>query len=83
MMESTKYCLNSSYFSLDLGCDVVPKDESDMDRGGYTLHYDFESREVSRNDRFIFQSIIDPNLVNHKGFAFTIDSCGLDKKYNS
>nr|BDY09862.1 Ycf2 protein [Lysimachia vulgaris]BDY09881.1 Ycf2 protein [Lysimachia vulgaris]BDY10713.1 Ycf2 protein [Lysimachia davurica]BDY10732.1 Ycf2 protein [Lysimachia davurica] len=91
--------------SSDPGCDMVPKDEPDMDssnkisflnknsffdlfhlfhdrnRGGYTLHHDFESEERFQEmaDRFTL-SITEPDLVYHKGFAFSIDSCGLDQK---
>ncbi|CAI9119163.1 Ycf2 protein (plastid) [Oldenlandia corymbosa var. corymbosa] len=91
--------------SSDPGCDVVPKDEPDMDssnkisflnktsffdlfhlfharnRGGYTLHHDFESEERFQEmaDLFIL-SITEPDLVYHKGFAFSIDSYGLDQK---
>ncbi|KAM3238653.1 hypothetical protein P3L10_013686 [Capsicum annuum] len=91
--------------SSDLGCDMVPKDEPDMDssnkisflnknpffdlfhlfhdrnRGGYTLHYDFESEERFQEMADLFTlSITEPDLVYHKGFAFSIDSCGLDQK---
>ncbi|PHT54993.1 Protein Ycf2 [Capsicum baccatum] len=91
--------------SSDLGCDMVPKEEPDMDssnkisflnknpffdlfhlfhdrnRGGYTLHYDFESEERFQEMADLFTlSITEPNLVYHKGFAFFIDSCGLDQK---
>nr|UEX91998.1 Ycf2 [Trientalis europaea] len=91
--------------SSDPGCDMVPKDEPDMDssnkisflnknpffdlfhlfhdrnRGGYTFHHDFESEERFQEmaDRFTL-SITEPDLVYHKGFAFSIDSCGLDQK---
>ena len=91
--------------SSDPGCDMVPKDEPDMDssnkisflnknpffdlfhlfhdrnRGGYTLHHDFESEERFQEmaDRFTL-SITEPDLVYHKGFAFSIDSYGLDQK---
>ncbi|PHT49961.1 Protein Ycf2 [Capsicum baccatum] len=90
--------------SSDLGCDMVPKDEPDMDssnkssflnknsffdlfhlfhdrnRGGYTLHYDFESEERFQEMADLFTLlIIEPDLVYHKGFAFSIDSCGLDQ----
>nr|UVW93658.1 Ycf2 [Impatiens balsamina]UVW93679.1 Ycf2 [Impatiens balsamina] len=91
--------------SSDPGCDLVPKDELDMDssnkisflnknpffdlfhlfhdwnRGGYTLHHDFESEERFQEmaDLFIL-SITEPDLVYHKGFAFSIDSYGLDQK---
>nr|YP_009869254.1 hypothetical chloroplast RF21 [Allium macranthum]QKJ80758.1 hypothetical chloroplast RF21 [Allium macranthum] len=77
--------------SSDPGCDMVPKDEPDMDssnkisflkknpfldlfhlfhnrnKGGYTLHHDFESEER-------FQEMADLT------FAFSIDSYGLDQK---
>ncbi|PHT72727.1 Protein Ycf2 [Capsicum annuum] len=91
--------------SSDLGCDMVPKDEPDMDssnkisflnknpffdlfhlfhdrnRGGYTLHYDFESEERFQEMADLFTlSITEPDLVYHKGFAFSIDSYGLDQK---
>nr|YP_009309134.1 hypothetical chloroplast RF21 [Primula veris]AOS86798.1 hypothetical chloroplast RF21 [Primula veris] len=91
--------------SSDPGCDMVPKDEPDMDssnkisflnknpffdlfhlfhdwnRGGYTFHHDFESEERFQEmaDRFTL-SITEPDLVYHKGFAFSIDSCRLDQK---
>nr|USG57653.1 hypothetical protein RF2 [Primula ranunculoides]USG57672.1 hypothetical protein RF2 [Primula ranunculoides] len=88
--------------SSDPGCDMVPKDEPDMDssnkisflnkndlfhlfhdwnRGGYTFHHDFESEERFQEmaDRFTL-SITEPDLVYHKGFAFSIDSCGLNQK---
>nr|YP_010710635.1 hypothetical chloroplast RF21 [Impatiens omeiana]YP_010710655.1 hypothetical chloroplast RF21 [Impatiens omeiana]WCZ70745.1 hypothetical chloroplast RF21 [Impatiens omeiana]WCZ70766.1 hypothetical chloroplast RF21 [Impatiens omeiana] len=91
--------------SSDPGCDMVPKDEPDMDssnkisflnknpffdlfhlfhdrnRGGYTLHHDFESEERFQEmaDLFIL-SITEPDLVYHKGFSFSIDSYGLDQK---
>nr|YP_010881724.1 Ycf2 protein [Turpinia affinis]YP_010881743.1 Ycf2 protein [Turpinia affinis]QHE50544.1 hypothetical protein RF2 [Staphylea trifolia]QHE50563.1 hypothetical chloroplast RF2 [Staphylea trifolia]WIA69217.1 Ycf2 protein [Turpinia affinis]WIA69236.1 Ycf2 protein [Turpinia affinis] len=88
--------------SSDLGCDMVPKDELDMDssnkisflnknpffdlfhdrnRGGYTLHHDFESEERFQEMADLFTlSITEPDLVYHKGFAFSIDSYGLDQK---
>ena len=87
------------------GCDMVPKDEPDMDssnkisflnknpffdlfhlfhdrnRGGYTLHHDFESEERFQEMADLFTlSITEPDLVYHKGFAFSIDSYGLDQK---
>nr|AEX93965.1 hypothetical chloroplast RF21 [Asphodeline damascena] len=92
--------------SSDPGCDMVPKDEPDMDSsnkisflnknpfldlfhlfhdrnkgGGYTLHHDFESEERFQEmaDLFIL-SITEPDLVYHRGFAFSIDSYGLDQK---
>nr|ATL60393.1 Ycf2 [Cubanola domingensis] len=91
--------------SSDPGCDMVPKDEPDMDssnkisflnknpffdlfhlfharnRGGYTLHHDFESEERFQEMADLFTlSITEPDLVDHKGFAFSIDSYGLDQK---
>nr|QGX06491.1 Ycf2 [Meconopsis integrifolia] len=89
--------------SSDPGCDMVPKDEPDMDssnkisflnqnpffslfhlfhdrnRGGYTLHRDFESEERFPEMADLFTlSITEPDLVYHKGFSFSIDSYGLD-----
>ncbi|KAK9982406.1 hypothetical protein SO802_035686 [Lithocarpus litseifolius] len=88
--------------SSDPGCDMVPKDELDMDssnkisflnknpffdlfrdrnRGGYTLHHDFESEERFQEMADIFTlSITEPDLSYHKGFTFSIDSCRLDQK---
>lgn len=91
--------------SSDSGCDMVPKDEPDMDssnkisflnknpffylfhlfhdrnRGGYTLHRDFESEERFQEMADLFTlSITEPDLVYHKRFAFSIDSYGLDPK---
>nr|YP_009890609.1 Ycf2 [Asperuginoides axillaris]YP_009890629.1 Ycf2 [Asperuginoides axillaris]QKK36982.1 Ycf2 [Asperuginoides axillaris]QKK37002.1 Ycf2 [Asperuginoides axillaris]UKP88779.1 Ycf2 [Asperuginoides axillaris]UKP88780.1 Ycf2 [Asperuginoides axillaris] len=91
--------------SSDLGCDMVPKDELDMDssnkisflnknpffdlfhlfherkRGGYTLRHDFESEEIFQEMADLFTlSITEPDLVYHKGFAFSIDSYGLDQR---
>ena len=91
--------------SSDPGCDMVPKDELDMDssnkisflnknpffdlvhlfhdrnRGGYTLHHDFESEERFQEMADLFTlSITEPDLVYHKGFTFFIDSYGLDQK---
>nr|ATL60077.1 Ycf2 [Pavetta abyssinica] len=91
--------------SSDPGCDMVPKDEPDMDssnkisflnknpffdlfhlfharnRGGYTLHHDFELEERFQEMADLFTlSITEPDLVYHKGFTFSIDSYGLDQK---
>nr|YP_009114912.1 hypothetical chloroplast RF21 [Thalictrum coreanum]YP_009114928.1 hypothetical chloroplast RF21 [Thalictrum coreanum]AIX03560.1 hypothetical chloroplast RF21 [Thalictrum coreanum]AIX03576.1 hypothetical chloroplast RF21 [Thalictrum coreanum] len=91
--------------SSDPGCDMVPKDEPDMDssnkisflnqnsffdlfhlfhdrnRGGYTLHHDFESEErFQEMADLLTLSITEPDLVYHKGFAFSIDSYRLDQK---
>nr|YP_010901220.1 Ycf2 protein [Crassula columella]YP_010901237.1 Ycf2 protein [Crassula columella]WIL06800.1 Ycf2 protein [Crassula columella]WIL06815.1 Ycf2 protein [Crassula columella] len=87
--------------SSDPGCDMVPKDEPDMDkisilnknpffdlfhlfharnRGGYALCHDFESEERFQEKADLFTlSITEPDLVYHKGFAFSIDSYGLDQ----
>ncbi|CAH8254572.1 unnamed protein product [Arabidopsis lyrata] len=89
--------------SSDLGCDMVPKDELDMDssnkisflnknpffdlfhlfherkRGGYTLRHGSEERFQEMADLFTL-SITEPDLVYHKGFAFSIDSYGLDQR---
>nr|YP_010320896.1 hypothetical protein RF2 [Parnassia longipetala]YP_010320917.1 hypothetical protein RF2 [Parnassia longipetala]UJP70726.1 hypothetical protein RF2 [Parnassia longipetala]UJP70747.1 hypothetical protein RF2 [Parnassia longipetala] len=86
----------------DPGCDMVPKDELDMDSSnkisflnknpffdlfhlfhdrGYALHRDFESEERFQEMADLFTlSITEPDLVYHKGFAFSIDSYGLDQK---
>jgi len=49
--------------------------------GGYTLHHDFESEERFQEMADLFTlSITEPDLVYHKGFAFSIDSSGLDQK---
>lgn len=53
----------------------------DQNGGGYTLHHDFESEERFQEMADLFTlSITEPNLVYHKGFAFFIDSYGLDQK---
>nr|YP_010828164.1 putative chloroplast RF21 [Santalum spicatum]YP_010828172.1 putative chloroplast RF21 [Santalum spicatum]WFF45182.1 putative chloroplast RF21 [Santalum spicatum]WFF45190.1 putative chloroplast RF21 [Santalum spicatum] len=53
----------------------------DRNRGGYTLHDDFESEERFQEMADLFTlSITEPDLVYHKGFAFSIDSHGLDQK---
>nr|YP_009242107.1 hypothetical chloroplast RF21 [Stenogyne haliakalae]YP_009242127.1 hypothetical chloroplast RF21 [Stenogyne haliakalae]AMQ32904.1 hypothetical chloroplast RF21 [Stenogyne haliakalae]AMQ32925.1 hypothetical chloroplast RF21 [Stenogyne haliakalae] len=53
----------------------------DRNRGGYTLHHDFESEERFQEMADLFTlSITEPNLVYHKGFPFSIDSYGLDQK---
>nr|WGM76406.1 hypothetical protein RF2 [Geonoma longivaginata]WGM76423.1 hypothetical protein RF2 [Geonoma longivaginata] len=93
--------------SSDPGCDMVPKDEPDMDssnkisflkknpffdlfhlfhdrnKGGYTLHHDFESEERFQEMADLFTlsiSITELDLVYHRGFALSIDSYGLDQK---
>ncbi|CAN6476532.1 unnamed protein product [Victoria cruziana] len=91
--------------SSDRGCDMVSKDEPDMDssnkisflnknpfcdlfhlfydwsKGRYTLHHDLELEESFQEMANLFTlSITEPDLVYHKGFAFSIDSYGLDKK---
>nr|YP_009166849.1 putative chloroplast RF21 [Viscum crassulae]YP_009166857.1 putative chloroplast RF21 [Viscum crassulae]ALC75149.1 putative chloroplast RF21 [Viscum crassulae]ALC75157.1 putative chloroplast RF21 [Viscum crassulae] len=90
--------------SSDPGCDMVPKDEPDMEsdqisflnnnpfldlfhlfhdrnRGGYTYHHDFESEEIFKMSDLFTLSITEPDLLYHKGFAFSIDSYGLDQKF--
>nr|YP_009764782.1 Ycf2 [Acrocarpus fraxinifolius]YP_009764799.1 Ycf2 [Acrocarpus fraxinifolius]QIS95059.1 Ycf2 [Acrocarpus fraxinifolius]QIS95076.1 Ycf2 [Acrocarpus fraxinifolius] len=53
----------------------------DRNRGGYTLHHDFESEErFQEMADLLTLSITEPDLVYHKGFAFSIDSSGLDQK---
>nr|UEV85713.1 hypothetical protein RF2 [Eschscholzia californica]UEV85732.1 hypothetical chloroplast RF2 [Eschscholzia californica] len=55
----------------------------DRNRGGYTLHHDFESEERFQEMADLFTlSITEPDLVYHKGFSFSIDidSYGLDQK---
>nr|WOC90959.1 hypothetical chloroplast RF21 [Utricularia arenaria]WOC90978.1 hypothetical chloroplast RF21 [Utricularia arenaria] len=53
----------------------------DRNRGGYTLHHDFESEEIFQEMADLFTlSITEPDLVYHKGFASSIDSYGLDQK---
>nr|YP_009529204.1 hypothetical protein RF2 [Lennoa madreporoides]YP_009529212.1 hypothetical protein RF2 [Lennoa madreporoides]AXX76004.1 hypothetical protein RF2 [Lennoa madreporoides]AXX76012.1 hypothetical protein RF2 [Lennoa madreporoides] len=53
----------------------------DRNRGGYTLRHDFESEERFQEMADLFTlSITEPDLVYHKGFAFSIDSYGLDQK---
>nr|YP_009661882.1 Ycf2 [Mimosa pudica]YP_009661900.1 Ycf2 [Mimosa pudica]QCT83227.1 Ycf2 [Mimosa pudica]QCT83245.1 Ycf2 [Mimosa pudica] len=53
----------------------------DRNRGGYTLHHDFESEERFQEMADLFTlSITEPDLVYHKVFAFSIDSSGLDQK---
>nr|QGY74639.1 hypothetical protein RF2 [Allium pallasii] len=89
--------------SSDPGCDMVPKDEPDMDssnkisflkknpfldlfhlfhnRNKGALHHDFESEERFQEMADLFTlSITEPDLVYHRGFAFSIDSYGLDQK---
>nr|YP_010461080.1 Ycf2 [Stemona sessilifolia]YP_010461097.1 Ycf2 [Stemona sessilifolia]QTK22243.1 Ycf2 [Stemona sessilifolia]QTK22248.1 Ycf2 [Stemona sessilifolia]UUF68233.1 Ycf2 [Stemona sessilifolia]UUF68250.1 Ycf2 [Stemona sessilifolia]WVK97261.1 Ycf2 [Stemona sessilifolia] len=53
----------------------------DRNKGGYTLHHDFESEEIFQEMADLFTlSITEPDLVYHRGFAFSIDSYGLDQK---
>ncbi|MGG6712764.1 UNVERIFIED_CONTAM: DUF825 domain-containing protein, partial [Salmonella enterica subsp. enterica serovar Weltevreden] len=91
--------------SSDPGCNMVPRDEPDMDssnkisflnknpffslfhlfhdrnRGGYTLHHDFESEERFTEMADLFTlSITEPDPVYPKGFAFYVDSYGLDQQ---
>nr|YP_009145304.1 ycf2 [Trillium decumbens]YP_009145321.1 ycf2 [Trillium decumbens]AKK32184.1 ycf2 [Trillium decumbens]AKK32201.1 ycf2 [Trillium decumbens] len=51
----------------------------DRNKGGYTLHHDFEERFQEMADLFTL-SITGPDLVYQRGFAFSIDSYGLDPK---
>ncbi|KAK7365369.1 hypothetical protein VNO78_39815 [Psophocarpus tetragonolobus] len=54
----------------------------DRNRGRYTLYHDFESEEIFQEMADLFTlSITEPDLVYHKGFAFSIDSSGLDQKH--
>nr|YP_009972099.1 hypothetical chloroplast RF21 [Butomus umbellatus]QNH69993.1 hypothetical chloroplast RF21 [Butomus umbellatus]UDZ61530.1 hypothetical protein RF2 [Butomus umbellatus] len=53
----------------------------DRNKGGYTLRHDFESEERFQEMADLFTlSITEPDLVYHRGFAFSIDSYGLDPK---
>nr|QXE39984.1 Ycf2 [Nanhaia speciosa] len=53
----------------------------DRNRGGYMLYHDLESEERFQEMADLFTlSITEPDLVYHKGFAFSIDSSGLDQK---
>nr|YP_010273735.1 hypothetical chloroplast RF21 [Dinetus racemosus]YP_010273752.1 hypothetical chloroplast RF21 [Dinetus racemosus]UKO32143.1 hypothetical chloroplast RF21 [Dinetus racemosus]UKO32160.1 hypothetical chloroplast RF21 [Dinetus racemosus] len=53
----------------------------DRNWGGYALPYDFESEEILQEMADVFTlAITEPDLVYHKGFSFSIDSYGLDKK---
>lgn len=53
----------------------------DRNKAGYLLHHDFESEERFQEMANLFNlSITKPDLVYHKGFSFSIDSSGLDKK---
>nr|YP_009631186.1 Ycf2 [Sanguisorba tenuifolia]YP_009631205.1 Ycf2 [Sanguisorba tenuifolia]YP_009691815.1 hypothetical chloroplast RF21 [Sanguisorba officinalis]YP_009691832.1 hypothetical chloroplast RF21 [Sanguisorba officinalis]YP_010134808.1 hypothetical protein RF2 [Sanguisorba stipulata]YP_010134826.1 hypothetical protein RF2 [Sanguisorba stipulata]UED15873.1 Ycf2 [Sanguisorba tenuifolia var. alba]WDD57203.1 Ycf2 [Sanguisorba tenuifolia var. tenuifolia]QCA41051.1 Ycf2 [Sanguisorba tenuifolia]QCA410 len=53
----------------------------DRNRGGYTLHHDFESEERFQEMADLFTlSITEPDPLYHKGFAFSIDFYGLDQK---
>ncbi|KAL6556208.1 Protein Ycf2 [Orobanche gracilis] len=58
--------------SSDPGCDRVLKDEPDMDSS--------KGRFQQEMADIFTLSITEPNLVYHKGFAFSIDSYGLDQK---
>nr|YP_010249895.1 hypothetical protein RF2 [Strobilanthes biocullata]QTT78337.1 hypothetical protein RF2 [Strobilanthes biocullata] len=53
----------------------------DRNKGGYTLHHDFESEERFQEMANLFTlSITEPDPLYHKGFSFSIDSYGLDQK---
>nr|YP_009993101.1 Ycf2 [Dioscorea esculenta]YP_009993118.1 Ycf2 [Dioscorea esculenta]QNO34348.1 Ycf2 [Dioscorea esculenta]QNO34355.1 Ycf2 [Dioscorea esculenta] len=69
--------------SSDPGCDMVPKDEPDMDSSNKIsfLNKNPFSEERFREMADLFTlSITEPDLVYHRGFAFSIDSYGLDEK---
>nr|YP_010407277.1 hypothetical chloroplast RF21 [Spiranthes sinensis]YP_010407292.1 hypothetical chloroplast RF21 [Spiranthes sinensis]URF20167.1 hypothetical chloroplast RF21 [Spiranthes sinensis]URF20182.1 hypothetical chloroplast RF21 [Spiranthes sinensis] len=51
----------------------------DRNKGGYALRHDFFERFPEMADLFTL-SITEPDLVYHRGFAFFIDSYGLDKQ---
>nr|YP_010260867.1 hypothetical chloroplast RF21 [Corybas macranthus]YP_010260879.1 hypothetical chloroplast RF21 [Corybas macranthus]UIX55918.1 hypothetical chloroplast RF21 [Corybas macranthus]UIX55930.1 hypothetical chloroplast RF21 [Corybas macranthus] len=51
----------------------------DRNKGGYALRHDFFERFPEMADLFTL-SITEPDLVYHRGFAFSIDSYGLDQK---
>uniref|UniRef100_UPI0030DE5A10 hypothetical chloroplast RF21 n=1 Tax=Herniaria glabra TaxID=115624 RepID=UPI0030DE5A10 len=62
-----------SFLNKNSFCDLF----HDRNRGGYTLHHDFESEDRFQEMADLFTlSITKPDLVYHKGFAFSIDSCG-------
>ncbi|YP_009033929.1 hypothetical chloroplast RF2 (plastid) [Dioscorea cayenensis subsp. rotundata] len=69
--------------SSDPGCDMVPKDEPDMDSSNKISFLNknpfSEERFQEMADLFTL-SITEPDLVYHRGFAFSIDSYGLDEK---
>ena len=53
----------------------------DRNKGGYRLHHEFELEETFQEMADLFTlSITEPDLVYHRGFAFSIDSYGLDQK---
>ncbi|KAH9770119.1 hypothetical protein KPL71_012265 [Citrus sinensis] len=53
----------------------------DRNRGGSTLHHDFESEERFQEMADLFTlSITEPDLVYHKGFAFSIFSFRNESK---
>nr|YP_010880400.1 Ycf2 protein [Hygrophila ringens]WHU31339.1 Ycf2 protein [Hygrophila ringens] len=53
----------------------------ERNRGGYTLHHDFESEERFQEMADLFTlSITEPDPLYHKGFAFSFESYGLDQK---
>nr|YP_009352012.1 hypothetical chloroplast RF21 [Schoepfia jasminodora]AQW41730.1 hypothetical chloroplast RF21 [Schoepfia jasminodora] len=52
----------------------------DRNRGGYTLHHDFESEDRFHEMVDLFTLLItEPSLVYPSGFSFSIDSYGLDQ----
>ncbi|PIN06146.1 hypothetical protein CDL12_21307 [Handroanthus impetiginosus] len=53
----------------------------DWNKGGYTLHCDFELEERFQEMTDLFTLLItEPDMVYHKGFAFFIDSYKLDQQ---
>uniref|UniRef100_UPI0030030545 Ycf2 n=1 Tax=Potentilla gordonii TaxID=57925 RepID=UPI0030030545 len=69
-----------SFLNKNLFCDLFHLFH-DRNRGGYTLHHDFESEERFQEMADLFTlSITEPDPLYHKGFAFSIDSYGLNQK---
>ncbi|KAM0941011.1 Protein Ycf2 [Dioscorea sansibarensis] len=65
------------------GCDMLPKDEPDMDSSNQIslLNKSPFSEEGFQEMADLFTlSITEPDLVYHRGFAFSINSYGLDEK---
>ncbi|PRQ49125.1 hypothetical protein RchiOBHm_Chr2g0118451 [Rosa chinensis] len=69
-----------SFLNKNLFCDLFHLFH-DLNRGGYTLHHDFESEERFQEMADLFTlSITEPDSLYHKGFSFSIDSYRLDQK---